>query len=437
MDKFWKPGRVLAGCLALAACGGAFAPTARAADWPELVIPRTCGVQLKRNNYDAANLDQIKAAGFGMVRRSFYWEAVEKEKGAFDFTECDAFVKNCRERGLAILFTLYGGNKLYGDGKVTSPEGRAGFANYAAALAKHYKDENMVFEIWNEPNVRTFWGWQRQPGAKGAHNSEPFADEYLALVRETVAAMKKANPACKVMGGATSNIWSASYRWMGFCFGKGALKTGIDAWSVHPYSLKCPEDYIAAYAQIRKMMTEAGAPGTTIINSERGYPVKKDKEGFAGGKLSETDEYQAWHIVRQYLVDLSCEVPITVWYEWGGNEGFGIAPGKDGKDTKALRAARVMLAELSGYRLEKRLPTTNDRDFALLFVNGEKAHKIVAWTAPAPEQSPDKAVAHAITIPVDAKGEATAVSLYGEKSTLPVQDGKVTITVSGAPQYVY
>ena len=176
-------------------------------------------------------------------------------------------------------------NKLYG--KVTTEEGRQGYAAFAAALAAHYKGQDVLFEIWNEPNVRTFWGAQ----SPARHNSKEFAEGYVALVQATVPAMKKADPDCFVMAGSVSGLWSASCQWQEDCFQKGILKTGIDAWSVHPYSTKCPEDVVEGYQKVRDLMAASGAPRDFIIlNSERGYPVGK-AEGFAGGDAARSKEY--------------------------------------------------------------------------------------------------------------------------------------------------
>lgn len=396
--------------------------------WPiEQVIPNNIGMQLKGNTEDPATLDQVKALGMKWVRRGFIWEAVEKEKGVYDFTKYDAFVKNCKDRGLSIIGCIAFSNKLYSHAK--DEPGRSGYAAFAAALAARYKNEAIVWEIWNEPNTMTFWG---KHGKKG--NSEPYAEEYLSLVKATVPAMKKANPNCIVLAGSVSNLWTESYKWMGFIFQKGILREKFDGWSVHPYGLKVPEDYTEAYAVMHKQIKDAGGPANiTIINTERGFPVKK-AEGFAGGDENKTFEYQAWFIVRQYLMDMLEGVKLTIWYEWGGKEGFAIYA--DGKPNPAYNAAKVMIEQLNGYRLENRIKTESDRDYVLQFKNANGAIKLVAWTAPPKGQGPDKTVDHPVKIPVNANGALQTAQIYGEAGTVPVESGAITLTLTGAPQYV-
>ena len=405
---------------------------ARPAALPELTVPQSCSVQLKENNKDAANLDQIREVGFKYVRRGFLWSAVEKKPGVYDFTPYDTLVTNAHARGLSVLATIALGNPLYAP--VHEEAGRAAYARYAAALVEHFKNDAILWELWNEPNTMTFWG---RHGKKG--NTEPYAAEYVALVNAAIKAMRAADPKCYIVGGSVSGLWKDSYEWQTFCFQKGILKSGIDAWSVHPYSTKNPEDYDEAYARVRRMMAEiGGVTNMAILNTERGFPIGK-AEGHAGGDPKLSAEYQAWHFVRQYMVDLLHDIRLTSWYEWSGKEGFSLLngpAGPGGKHMPAYEAAAVMIGQLNGYRLAGRVPLDAARDFVLRFVNPSGAVTWVAWTAPPPGESPDKIVPHEVMIPVSATGALATVGLYGEKGTVAVQDGKVKLALTGAPQYI-
>jgi hypothetical protein len=399
---------------------------ASAGNLPDLTVPQSCAVQLKSNNHSAQDLDQVQSLGVKWVRRGFIWESVEKAPGQYDFSAYDRLMNDCGERGLGVVGCIAFGNKLYGP--VWEEKGRAAYARFAAALAEHYKDRKVMWEIWNEPNTQTFWG------KHGKHNSEQFADEYVGLLKAAVAAMKQANPDCVVMGGSTSGVWSASYEWMDFCFAKGALKSGIDAWSVHPYSTKSPEGYIEAYATVRQLMLKNGASQDfPILNSERGYPLGK-AEGYAGGDENLSRQYQAWHFVRQYMIDLLCNVRLTNWYEWSGKEGFSLV--EDGRQTPAYRAARVMIEQLDGYKLAERLPLKSDRDFVLRFTKASAPDKLVAWTAPPEGGSPDETTPHAVAVPAAISGWVETTTIYGQAGGVQVNQGSIQLPLSGAPQYV-
>jgi hypothetical protein len=407
--------------------GGSIAASA-APKLPDGTIPTNMAVQLKGGDMNAEALDKVRELGMTCVRRGFIWEGIEKEKGVYDFSAYDTFVKLCKDRGLTIIAPLAFNNKLYGH--VKDEPGRSAYAAWAAAMAEHFKNENIYWEIWNEPNTMTFWG---RHGPKG--NSEPYAEEYTNLVKATVPAMKKADPNCVILAGSVSNMWTESYKWMGFCFADGMLKEAWDVWSVHPYGLKAPEDYIEAYAITRKLMNDAGGPSNRPwINSERGFPVEKGKEGWAGGSVEMASEYQAWHLVRQYLVDLLEGVNLTSWYEWAGKEGFALY--RPGDPTPAFNACKTLVAQLSGYKLDKRIATKEPRDFVLRFTNPAGKVKLVAWTAPPPMQGPDKIVDHKITVPVEALGSLETAGLYGEPGKAEAKGGSVELALTGAPQYL-
>ena len=396
---------------------------------PDGTIPYNMGVQLKGDTDGPDDLDRVQALGMKWVRRGFMWESIEREKGVYDFSQYDRFVDDCEKRGLSIIGCMAFSNKLYGH--VKDEPARLAYARFAAQLASHYRGRNIVWEVWNEPNTMTFWG---RHGKKG--NSPQYAREYTDLVRATVPAMKEANPDCVVLAGSVSNMWTESYKWMSYCFAEGMLDIDWDIWSVHPYGVKAPEDYIEAYAHTRDLMKQAGGKTDRLwINSERGFPLGK-AEGYAGGDPALAKEYQAWHVVRQYLVDLLEGLPVTIWYEWGGKEGFALYH-KGGETTPAYEACKNLVKELSGYKLERRIPLDRSRDFALRFVNPEGKVKLVVWAAPELMKSPDTIEPHSVKLTVGGNdGELVTSDLYGKAGRVEVKGGVIEPLFTGSPLYI-
>lgn len=397
---------------------------------PDGTIPSGLGVQLKGHNDDPGNLAHIAEAGFTWVRRGFIWESIEKEKGSYDFSRADAFLNDCEANGLTVLACMAFNNKLYGH--VKDEPARSAYAAWAAAMADHFRGRNIVFEIWNEPNTMTFWG---KHGPKG--NSPEYAGEYTLLVKETTAAMKKADKDCIILAGSVSNLWSESYNWITYCFRDGMMDLDWDIWSVHPYGLKAPEDYINAYSHVRHLMSEASdgrVEKRVWFNSERGFPLGKN-EGYAGGDPALAEEYQAWHLIRQYLIDRLEGVPVTIWYEWSGNEGFSLWDGN--KESKALQAFRILAREFNGYKITRRIENGNPRDFILLLEDSRGRRKIACWTAPPEMNTVDKTVPHPVTIRADGlRGKVKVLDLYGDLSVCKTRRGAMILTVTGSPQYI-
>ncbi len=368
---------------------------------PQAGFPQSIGVQLKNGpDWTTATLDKAHALNFQIVRKGVYWSGVEKVKGVYDFSASDAQIEHAQKLGQLVIVTLFSSNDLYekrdGVKGVTTEEGRQGFAKFAAAAATRYKGKKVIFEIWNEPNVRTFWG------NHGTHNTKPFADEYSALVNAVVPEMLKADPDAFVAAGSVSNYWEPSYQWTEFCFQNGVLKSGIRAWSVHPYGVKTPEEHATGHARERALLVKYGTPELPLINTERGYAVSKTAtgEGWSGGSADKTLEYQAWFFVRQLLIDQLCGLNFSVWYEWGGNEGFGLW-NPDGSPRPVVAALEELVKELSGYSVVQRLESDATQDYVLLLRNASGGQKLALWTAPLPGGGPDETFPHDIELPVN------------------------------------
>ncbi len=374
--------------------------------------------------------DRIADTGVSYIRHATFWKEIERQKGEYDFSRMQGVVDALEPQGVGVLFILAYNNPLYenhGAAAIITDEGRQAFADFCAAAAEHFRGRKVIWEIWNEPNVRTFWDRQRTP------NSDEYADEYVALVNEVVPAMRKADPRGVIFAGSVSCLWKDSYSWSKRCFEQGILANDFDAWSVHPYNFKRPEDYFAAYEHMRKLMREHGGRTKIMVNTERGFPLG-EAEGFAGGDRDMQEEFQAAHFVRQYMVDMLCDIRMTVWYRWNDPK-FGIVHGQN--ERPALQACKTLTTELNGYKLIDRVKTESDLDFVLLFRNARGEDKLVAWTAPPEGKSPDQAVDHELVIPVGRARSITATDLYGKDlGSLPVRGGKTQVTLTAFPQYL-
>ncbi|HMP76983.1 MAG TPA: cellulase family glycosylhydrolase [Kiritimatiellia bacterium] len=400
-----------------------------APDWPAPGLEVASGVQLKSHNFTLETLDRVHEAGFRTIRRGFYWDWIEKEKGVYDFSRYDREMARARELGLTVVGVFFNQNKLYEDdglGGIQTEAGRRGFAAFAAALVAHYKDHEVVWEIWNEPNVRTFWR------KNGMHNSREFAEEYTALVKETIPAILAVTPGARVLAGSLSNYWPPSYEWTEHCFQLGILQTGLAGWSVHPYGVKTPEAYAEGHGKMRALLRQYGAPELPLVNTERGFAIKETTEGWSGGTRAEALEFQAWHLVRQFLIDQLHGVYMSVWYEWDGDE-FGLVDESNGARRPAYEAARTMMQHLRGHALRGRLPTDYAQDYLVEFTGSAGNRKLAAWTAPTPGSSPYDYTLHDLVLPVSG-GAGTATDSKGR--TYDLSGGTLTLPLSAEPFFL-
>ena len=182
------------------------------------------------------------------------------------------------------------------------------------------------------------------------------AAEYSALVKETAPAILKADPKAFVVAGSVSNYWQPSFEWTEECFRNGVLESGIRGWSVHPYGVKTPEEHKWGHDVTLGLMKKYGKV-LPLLDTERGFTAQKRNditiEGWAGGDEAMAGDYQAWHIVREFLADQASGLALTSWYELKGNEGFTLYE-KDGSHRPAMKAYLAFVAELTGYRFAER-----------------------------------------------------------------------------------
>jgi hypothetical protein len=382
----------------------AVAPNVKSA-LPDKAIPQGIGFKVHIMGPDR-DWDEIKAAGVEFIRTDFSWDRIEHTKGQYDFDAYDRMLESLEARGIRVDFGLQYRNKLYPYPETTE-EGRDAYARWAAASVRHFKGRNVMWEIWNEPNV-DFWK------GKGEMNSAEFASEYMALVKKAVSAMRAADPDCFILGGAVSCLWVKSFQWIDEVFKQGLLKTGINALSVHPYGFSRPELCVESgrpdqgYAPLREKMEKIGAKDFPVVNSEVGYATGQNT----------TLEHQAMLFVRTCLLDRMCDIRMTIWYNWDEHDANSHRVRSSGPDPLPVdNACKNMVAELSGYHYAERLKVGSDIDYVLAFENASGGRKIVAWTTPQKQDvSPDKAKAkaHDLAIPTGGAGNVAVRDLYGK-----------------------
>ncbi len=153
---------------------------------------------------------------------------------------------------------------------VNNPPAAGHIADWQAflrAVAYRYP-EALGIEIWNEPNLATFWG--------GGSETRPDPDRYTELLRAGYAAVKSVSRRLPVIGGALAanqlasprgNIPAREFADSMFADGAAAYMDGI---SLHPYpGTGGVRQTLAGLEQVEQARDEAGA-ATPLWVSEVG-----------------------------------------------------------------------------------------------------------------------------------------------------------------------
>jgi hypothetical protein len=268
-------------------------------------------------------LDEL---GVKWARVQSGWARTEKQPGVYDFAWLDTVIDGLIERGVQPWLSISYGNPVHTKNMNTAPAGvpeshigcneygvgfppihtaeeRQGWQNYVRALVKHFRDRVTHYEVWNEPDLLSFWKCQ------------PKAAHYVDLIRLTAEPLREEQPDAKIIGGAIAwgmTVWSLKY--LEDCM-KAGMHELIDIITYHGYK-SVPERHstqeIAAFTQIVNRYN----PSLQYWQGEAGVQSKVPADGNSGAlstmKLSE--DIQARMLLRRTLLELHNGAAMTSYF---------------------------------------------------------------------------------------------------------------------------
>ncbi len=376
-------------CISLGFALIAFAITASAApgELSEQIVPEMLGVSVDLNS---SSIPQIADAGFGLVSISLDWPKVEKARGEYDFSAYDELMASLSAKGLRPIVVLGEGNPLYDNGEAPrTVDARAAFAAFAKAAASHFADRNIIWEIWNEPNLEASW------------KPTPNADDYVALARIASSVIKSSDATATVVGPGLAGV---DIGFLSRCL-ESAMLESIDAVSFHPRCTAIPERLGADYSLMKGMIQKSAPSGKSI-------PIICSGLICDSGDL--TPENRSDCIQRMTLTNVLNGVKASVCKP----------DTKAAQDRPVCPAIEKLTRELRSCKFVTRLGSKSD-EYLLLF-GGEKGYRIAAWTTG--EQ-------RSVALTTDAS-KVTVVNADGTQTEVSSQDGKVNLTLNQSPVYI-
>ena len=198
----------------------------------------------------------LNEMGAVWLLQTFYWSAIEREQGNFNFTWYDNFVNTAKlnnKKVIAVLaydvewFKKKGENHRYVSNKNISH-----FLNYVESTVNHFTGRVDAWQIWNEPNW-IFWN--------GSDN------EFFELSKRAAKKIREIDPDAYIIGGGFLRSPANFIK----NFHKSGAAEHLDALSFHPYGIN-PANAMQVYDQFLKIIKEINFTGDIWI-TEIGYPT--------------------------------------------------------------------------------------------------------------------------------------------------------------------
>lgn len=404
-------------------------------------------------------LPLVRKLGFGAVRAFdvFDFATIAPAAGAYDFTRADRLVRQARANGLRILpilgdfrwpaYRTESPIPTYALDKVTESlvNGQrvrvawptlAAWKAYVQALTARYKDDITEWEVMNEPNLLM------TPA------------EYLPYLKAAYEGAKAGNPACRVVGVCATSDFAGKPG----SFTEEVIKLGgaayCDILSVHLYDPVPPERTLNTgsdrlLTNWRTLLQGATGNDMAVWHTERSYisrqlpyttttvnvPVEYcDEPQFLIGTYRQKAEY----LIRETLLDaVAGREGRFYWFGLFGDDTsfltnrysqpYGLGHSNfDRSPAPELLAANGLARVLAGRSHPVRQLVREDGTRACVFT-GEAGTLVALWNW-------QDGSALAITPGTTA---CRLANLFGEpQPTVRTEQGKLVLTLDGAPQYL-
>jgi polysaccharide biosynthesis protein PslG len=325
----------------------------------------------------AAALDDAVSLGAGWIRADLSWNDIQYDgRDVHYWNRFDRIVDAANKRHLMILpvlaYTPPWARPAACNSQSCRPADPAQFAAFAREAATRYSGKGVhTWEVWNEPNLRSFWMPSPSPSA------------YTALLRATVTAVRAADPSAKLVLGGLASVSTTGTTISQSAFLAGVSRLGgnkvVDAVGYHPYTYPYLSSALTSFHtpwermergddSLRSVLTVYGTPGLPIWVTEIGAPTGGPGAASDGRPASITPA--TTHVTETRQAQIASDavrtastdphVAALVWYadrdlsaDRSSAENFYGLRRADGSAKPAFAALRAAIAGLGAHNDRK------------------------------------------------------------------------------------
>lgn len=257
----------------------------------------------------------LKSANINLLRISFGWDAIEEEKGKFNWLFWDDFVKMAvEEYGITLVPYVCYMPKWNSTGEKDTmffwnypPKDYNEFGVFMTELVNRYSKWIKTWELWNEPDISIYW----QGSSK----------DFAKMVKIGSDAVRKADPQAKVvLGGLAHKV-----EFFRELFRDYGISPYVDIVNCHNYfetwSPKAIEEITDYVNELSALIKQYGH-NQSLWMAEVGYSTwrmgksKVSNDYSAYYKYEHTPEYQAVELFKTLALVVATEkIAAICWYE--------------------------------------------------------------------------------------------------------------------------
>jgi hypothetical protein len=258
------------------------------------------------------------------------WHDLEPYRGQWRFERLDGYVALAEQHGTGILLPL-GMSPAWASARPPAdnaePANIDDWRTFVRTVVTRYKGRIQAYEIWNEPNLKTFWTGTM--------------DQMVALTKEASAIIHSVDPKALVVSPSVTATYGTP--WLADFLKKGVGQY-VDVIGYHFYiTPKMPEDLPAFIQTVRQILADNGLSNKPLWDTETGWlqPSHFDSDEIAAGILA-----------RAYILVWASGVQRFYWYAWDNRHVTVQTTKEDHTVTPAGYAYKVVMEWLAGAQMD-------------------------------------------------------------------------------------
>jgi hypothetical protein len=327
----------------------------------------------------------MKDAGIYWDRDGFDYGDVHPKPEVWKWDFFDKCVALAKEEHINLVGLLLGGPQP------DTATRRKDYGEYVYQVVNRYKDSVKIWEIWNEPNIPSFW-------------KDPDAKVYTELIKEAYTRAKQADPTCTIIVGSTSGPGTD---WFNGIHANGGWDY-CDGISIHPYAMASgpiEQGLDKTLRLLRKQFASFGKP-KPIWTTEVGWQATKPNE----------EEGQATRIVQTYIIHIANGIQNMAYFCMDDYDGWGFVKRDKPLETKqAYGAIQLMTSALGHVPQFEGYLNMPDGVACYVFKKKSADRVLMLWSNDIWNR----------TLQLDQKNGLTAKDIVGRP--IEIKDGKLTV----------